>query len=77
MVWQAVDDSSARATIKDGGVSLTLLFRFGADGLVAEVHADARCGMLGNTVVMMPWFCRMSQYRRQHGMLVPVMGEVF
>ncbi|WP_426031191.1 DUF6920 family protein [Cypionkella sp. TWP1-2-1b2] len=76
VVWQAVDDSSAHATISDGEVSLTLLFRFGADGLVAEVHADARGGMVGNTVVMMPWDCRMSQYRRQDGMLVPVMGEV-
>ncbi|MEO5614787.1 MAG: DUF6544 family protein, partial [Cypionkella sp.] len=76
VAWQAVDDSSARATISDGEVSLTLLFRFGADGLVAEVHADARGGMVGNTVVVMPWDCRMSEYRRQDGMLVPVTGEV-
>ena len=76
VIWQAVDDSSARATISDGEVSLTLLFRFGADGLVAEVHADARGGMVGNTVVMMPWDCRMSEYRRQDGMQVPFLGEV-
>lgn len=76
VVWQAVDDRSARATISDGEVSLTLLFRFGPDGLVAEVHADARGGMVGNTVVMMPWHCRMSEYRQQDGMLVPVSGEV-
>ncbi|WP_054008767.1 DUF6920 family protein [Cypionkella psychrotolerans] len=76
VVWQAADDSSARATISDGEVSLTLLFRFGADGLVAEVHADARGGMVGKSVVMMPWDCRMSEYRRQDGMLVPVTGVV-
>ncbi len=76
VVWQAADDSSARATISDGEVSLTLLFRFGADGLVAEVHADARGGMVGKSVVMMPWDCRMSEYRRQDGMLVPITGEV-
>ena len=76
VVWQAVDDSSARATISDGPHSLTLLFRFGAEGLVAEVHADARGGMMGKTMVMMPWDCRLSQYRRQDGMLVPVTAEV-
>lgn len=76
VVWQAVDDSSALATMVDGGVSLTLLFRFGADGLVAEVHADARGGMVGKTVVMMPWDCRMSEYRQQDGMQVPFVGEV-
>lgn len=76
VVWQAVDDTSARATMTDGAVSLTLLFRFGPDGLVAEVHADARGGMVGKTVVMMPWDCRMSDYRRQDGMMVPFVGEV-
>ncbi len=76
VVWQADDDTSARATITDGETSLTLLFRFGADGLVAEVHADARGGMVGTTVVMMPWDCRMSDYRRQDGMQVPFAGEV-
>ena len=76
VVWQAVDDTSARATMTDGEVSLTMLFRFGTDGLVAEVHADARGGMVGKAVVMMPWDCRMSDYRRQDGMLVPFAGEV-
>jgi hypothetical protein len=76
VVWHAVDDISARATITDGEISLTLLFRFGPDGLVAEVHAEARGGMVGKTMVMMPWDCRLSEYRRQDGMLVPLVGEV-
>lgn len=76
VVWQAVDDTSAHATIIDGPISLTMLFRFGADGLVASVHADARGGLVGKTVVMMPWECRLSDYRRQDGMQVPFAGEV-
>ncbi len=76
VVWQTVDSNSALATIDDGPISLTLLFRFGADGLVAEVHADARGGMIGKSVVMMPWDCRTSDYQLQDGMQVPLVGEV-
>jgi hypothetical protein len=40
--WEAVDDSSALATLTDGGVAVTLLFRFGVDGLIDTVRAEAR-----------------------------------
>lgn len=76
VVWQAVDDTSAHATMTDGPISLTMLFRFGADGMVTSIHADARGGMVGKTVVRMPWECRVSDYRLQDGMQVPFAGEV-
>lgn len=74
VIWQAVDDHSATATVNDGPISLTLLFRFGADGLILIIHADARAQMDGKTVVMTPWECTMSDYRKQDGMLVPFTG---
>ena len=40
--WEAVDDRSANATLVDGPVTLTLLFRFDEAGLITSVHADAR-----------------------------------
>jgi len=40
--WEAVDERSARATLADGPLSLTLLFRFNDAGLVESVRADAR-----------------------------------
>ena len=76
VVWQAVDDVSAQATVTDGPITLTLLFRFGADGLISTIHADARAKMSGTTVVMAPWDCTMSDYRKQDGMLVPFTGTV-
>lgn len=75
VVWSAVDDRSARASLTDGPLSVSLLFRFGADGLIASIHADARAAQVGKTTLLRPWECRMSDYQTRHGMRVPMMGE--
>ncbi|MCU0903564.1 MAG: hypothetical protein MUE83_06775 [Tabrizicola sp.] len=76
VTWTPVDDASARATMTDGLLTLTLLFQFGADGLVASIHADARAAMVDGVSVMLPWECRMSDYQSQDGVLIPMTGEV-
>ncbi len=73
--WQAVDDRSAHATLVDGPISLTLLFRFDAAGLISSVHADARGAGAGKNMVMLPWECGASDYQSRGGMLVPTRGE--
>jgi hypothetical protein len=75
--WEAMDDTSARATLIDGPISLTLLFRFNDAGLIASVRADARGAGVGKdgVMVMLPWDCAFSDYRRQGGMLIPMTGE--
>lgn len=74
--WQAVDDHSAQATLVDGPITLTLRFRFGADGLMTAVRADARGRTVGGRSVPTPWEGRWSGHQRQHGMVVPMHGEV-
>jgi hypothetical protein len=74
--WDAVDDRSARATVADGAVAVTLLFRFGDDGLVESVRAEDRGRTGGGRVVPTPWEGRWSDYREQDGMRVPFTGEV-
>jgi hypothetical protein len=74
--WQAVDDRSARATLGDGAVSVTLSFRFDDQGLMSAVRADARGRTLGGRSVPTPWEGRWSGHQRQHGMVVPMRGEV-
>lgn len=74
--WEAVDDRSARATLVDGPISLTLLFKFDEAGLIATVHADARGAGVGKDMVMLPWDCSISNYELRHGMRVPTRGEV-
>ena len=76
MRWAAVDDHSANATLVDGPISLTLLFKFDETGLISSVHADARGSGVGEDMVMLPWDCTVSNYQLRHGMMVPTRGGV-
>ena len=76
VVWQPVDDTSATATMTDGPITVTMLFRFGADGLISTIHVDGRATTVGTATVLMPWECRMSNYQTRNGMRVPLTGEV-
>ena len=73
--WQAVDDRSARATLVDGQIILSLLFRFDDAGLISSVHADSRGAGVGEDRVMLPWVCSVAHYQWRSGMLVPTHGE--
>jgi hypothetical protein len=74
--WEPVDDRSARATLADGQLSLTLLFTFDDAGLIVSVRADARGRMVGQDIQMAPWEGRWSNHQRCDGMTVPLTGEV-
>jgi hypothetical protein len=75
--WQAVSDAAANATLTDGPITLTLLFRFNEAGLIASVHAESRGAGVGKdgVMVMLPWDCALSDYQPQDGMLIPMAGE--
>ena len=73
--WSAVDMHSANATLVDGALALTLLFRFNAAGLVESVRAEGRGVTVGREVVMMPWECSLSNDEVRSGMSVPMRGE--
>jgi Family of unknown function (DUF6920) len=74
--WAAVDDRSANATIVDGPLTLTLLFRFNDAGLIDSFRAEARGAGVGKEMVMLPWEGRWSDYRARGGMTVPLTAEV-
>ncbi len=73
--WTAVDDTTAFATIKDGPITVTMLFRFGADVLVSSIHVEGRATTVDGATVLRPWECQVSNYRTQGGMRVPMTGE--
>ncbi len=73
--WEAVDDASANATLVDGRLALTLLFRFSEAGGVASVHAESRGAGVGKDMVMRPWDCRLSDCQPCEGMSIPMVGE--
>jgi hypothetical protein len=76
VTWQAVDDRSARATLSDGSISITLTFGFQDDGLIASVYAEARGRSAGGKTVNTPWQGRFWNHAAQSGMRVPLEGEV-
>ena len=75
--WVAVDEDLAKATLVDGPITVTLLFRFDGAGLITSVHADARGASVGKdgVMVMLPWDCSVSSYQWRDGMMVPTKGE--
>ena len=75
VVWQPVDDTSAKATMTDGPIAVTMLFRFGKDDMVASVYVEGRGTTVGKIPVLVPWECRMSNYQTKDGMRVPLTGE--
>ena len=74
--WQAVDDTSALATLTDGKLAVTLLFRFNADGLIATIRAEARDRVVDGKNASAPWQGRFWNYAERSGMRVPLDGEV-
>jgi hypothetical protein len=74
--WEAVDDTSAKASLKDGETALTILFRFNESGLIESVRAEARGRTIAGRVIPTPWEGRWSHYEIRDGMLIPLDGEV-
>jgi len=73
--WDAVDDHSAKATLADGKISVTMLVNFNGADLIESVRVAARAAMVGIAIVMMPWEGRMSNYQMRNGMYVPLTCE--
>lgn len=74
--WSAVDDACALATLSDGEVEVSLLFRFSQDNLIESVRAEARGRAIGGKTVPTPWEGTWQEYHSREGMLVPGKGEV-
>jgi len=78
--WEAIDDTSARATLTDdstssstGATTVSLVFQFNAEGTIATMRAEAR---YRDKLTAMPWSGRFWEYSVQGGMLIPLEGEV-
>ncbi len=76
VVWEAVDSTSAKATLMEGDFTLAMTFRFREDGLIESQRVEARGRTVGKAVIPTPWEGRWSRYEERDGMLVPLEGEV-
>jgi hypothetical protein len=71
--WEAIDNTSARATVTDAQTTVSLVFRFNAEGTIETMRAEARCR---DKLTAMPWSGRFWNYSTSNGMLIPLEGEV-
>ena len=74
--WEAVDDTSAKATITDGDITSTALFRFDEEGLIDSFLVD-RERLVDGGSVRTPWEGRFRSYEHQDGMHIPMESEGF
>lgn len=73
--WEAVDDTSAKVTLRDRQITSTLLCRFNQAGLIESVRAEARGRAVKGAVVPTPWEGRWWHYDLRDGMRIPLEGE--
>lgn len=76
VVWEAIDDAQASATLSDGTTTVKLVFQFDAQGLISSVRSDGRYRVVDGEQVATPWQGRFWDYELRDGMLIPLEGEV-
>jgi hypothetical protein len=69
--WSALDDSSARATVRGDGREVSADFHFGPKDEVTEVVVAERPREVDGTYVPTAWSGRFSSYEEHHGMRIP------
>lgn len=74
--WRGVDDREAEVRLSDGDIEVSMRYRFGTDGLVESVRADARGRTVAGRLVATPWEGLWWNYARMDGVLIPTSGEV-
>lgn len=70
VTWTAIDDASAKATLRFEGREASAFFHFGPDGLPARVSADRYREVNGKSVLT-PWTGAARDFRKVDGVLVP------
>jgi hypothetical protein len=73
--WTPIDDSTARASLTDRGVTAVIQFHFAADGEATRISA-LRYRSTGGAMVPTQWVGTIGHYQRVHGMMLPGSGEV-
>ena len=71
--WEAIDKTSARATLTDALTTVSLVFRFNAEGTIETMRAEAR---YRDKLNAMPWSGQFWNYSTRNEMLIPLECEV-
>jgi hypothetical protein len=74
--WSPVDDRTARATLTDGGTTVSLAFHFDDNDTVDRVFAENRYRTVDDRLEPTPWTGFFRNYQPRNGLLIPLDGEV-
>jgi hypothetical protein len=75
LVWEAIDEKHAGATLTDGTTTVKLVFQFDAQGLISSVRSDGRYREVDGRQVATPWQGLFWNYEVRNGLLIPLEGE--
>lgn len=73
--WEAIDDSTARATVTDGPRRLSAEFHFAATGEILTMTAMRYRDVKGRGVLT-PFVGRYERFERRRGVMIPTSAEV-
>ncbi|MHB1085886.1 MAG: DUF6544 family protein [Thiobacillus sp.] len=76
VIWSSIDDRSAKATLTNSGITVSLEFRFNDLGEVVAIYSPGRFGRFDGTYKQVPWEGHFRDYQVRAGMRVPNYGEV-
>ena len=78
LVWEAIDDRTALATLTDprSGTSASLQFRFGEQGEIVGVYTPSRYREADGEYELAAWAGSFWAYEEHEGMMIPMEGEV-
>jgi hypothetical protein len=74
--WTAIDDSTARATLRDGATTVSIEFRFNAEGEITSAFTPARYREVKGKYEPTPWEGRFAAYEERSGVRIPLEAEV-
>jgi hypothetical protein len=69
------DDDTSRATITDGGITVSLNITFGDDGRIERAYIPVRYREVDGARVATPWACHYHRYESVAGVRVPMAGS--
>lgn len=73
--WEALDDSTAHATVSDGGTTVSAEFHFAPTGEITGMTA-LRYRDVNGAGVLTPFEGRYRDYARRNGVMIPMSAEV-
>lgn len=73
--WSEIDERSAKATITDHGIRVSMEYTFNEKGEIVSVYTPRRYRGTDGKYIPTPWRGRLSNYTKADGFLIPSYAE--